>query len=63
MINVVVGAGILGLPAKTFALIGPFSISAWLLCALIMGVVALFVGGSLVWLARGARRARREARG
>ncbi len=41
MINVVVGAGILGLPAKTFALVGPFSIAAWALCALVMGVVAL----------------------
>jgi len=41
MINVVVGAGIFGLPANTFALVGPFSIAAWLLCAAIMGVVAL----------------------
>jgi basic amino acid/polyamine antiporter, APA family len=41
MINVVVGAGIFGLPAKTFALVGPFSIAAWLLCTAIMGLVAL----------------------
>lgn len=40
IINVVIGAGILGLPAKSFALIGPYSIAGWVLCALIMGLVA-----------------------
>lgn len=40
LVNVVIGAGILGLPAKTFALIGPYSVPAWVLCALIMGTVA-----------------------
>jgi len=40
LINVVIGAGIMGLPAKSFALIGSYSIVAWVVCALIMGVVA-----------------------
>ena len=40
LVNVVIGAGILGLPAKTFALLGVYSIAGWLLCALIMGLVA-----------------------
>jgi APA family basic amino acid/polyamine antiporter len=41
IVNVVVGAGILGLPAKTFALIGVYSVPAWVVCALVMGLVAL----------------------
>lgn len=40
IINVVIGAGILGLPAKSFALIGTYSIAGWVLCALIMGLIA-----------------------
>lgn len=41
LINIVIGAGILGLPAKTFALIGSYSILGWILCALIMGLIAI----------------------
>ncbi len=51
LINVVVGAGVLGLPGKSFALIGAYSILAWLLCAVIMGLVAACfaeVGGQFV---------------
>lgn len=40
IINVVIGAGILGLPAKSFALIGAYSIAGWVLCAFIMGLIA-----------------------
>jgi APA family basic amino acid/polyamine antiporter len=40
LVNVVIGAGILGLPAKTYALIGIYSIAAWVACALIMGLIA-----------------------
>jgi amino acid transporter len=41
LVNTVVGAGVLGLPAKTFALVGAQSAVAWIVCAAIMGVVAL----------------------
>ena len=40
-VNCVIGAGILGVPGKTFALLGSFSIAAWILCALLMALVAL----------------------
>ncbi len=40
LVNVVIGAGILGLPARTYALIGPYSIPGWVACALIVGLIA-----------------------
>jgi amino acid transporter len=40
VINIVIGAGILGLPAKSFALIGTYSVAGWVLCAFIMGLIA-----------------------
>jgi amino acid transporter len=40
LINVVVGAGVLGLPSKSFALVGSYSLVGWFACAAIMGVVA-----------------------
>jgi basic amino acid/polyamine antiporter, APA family len=41
LVNAVVGAGILGLPASAFALAGSWSILAWALCAVVIGAVAL----------------------
>lgn len=41
LLNTVIGAGILGLPARTFEVLGVFSVAAWALCALAMGLVAL----------------------
>lgn len=41
LINAIVGAGILGLPARAFALAGSWSILAWTLCAVVIGAVAL----------------------
>jgi len=41
LINAVIGAGIFGLPAHAFGRIGSYSIGAWAVCALIMGLVAL----------------------
>jgi amino acid transporter len=35
-INSIIGAGIFGLPAKVFALMGPYSLVSFLVCALIM---------------------------
>lgn len=40
VINVVIGAGILGLPAVTYRALGPYSLLAWLACALIVGLAA-----------------------
>jgi len=40
LVNVVIGAGILGLPARTFALIGSYSIPGWIACAVIIGLIA-----------------------
>ena len=40
-INAVVGAGIFGLPSKVFALIGTFSLVAFLVCALFAGLIVL----------------------
>jgi APA family basic amino acid/polyamine antiporter len=41
LINSIVGAGILGLPSKMFALVGSYSIMTWLLCACIVLAIAL----------------------
>lgn len=40
-INTVIGAGIFGLPAKVTALIGSYSLIAFLICALIVGFMVL----------------------
>ncbi|MCV4691181.1 amino acid permease, partial [Escherichia coli] len=40
-INTIIGAGIFGLPAKVHALIGSYSIFAFLACAVIIGFVVL----------------------
>jgi len=41
LINAIIGAGILGLPSKTFALVGSYSLATWLLCACPVVAVAL----------------------
>jgi amino acid transporter len=40
-INCIIGAGIFGLPAKVHALIGSYSLLAFLLCAVIIGFIVL----------------------
>jgi len=41
LINSIVGAGILGLPSRTFALVGSYSVATWLLCACVVLAIAL----------------------
>ncbi len=41
LVNAVVGAGIFALPAKLFALIGSFSVLAWVAGAALVGLIAL----------------------
>jgi basic amino acid/polyamine antiporter, APA family len=40
-VNCVIGAGILGLPSRAFALSGDYSLLAWLVCALLVTGIAL----------------------
>jgi amino acid transporter len=40
-INGIIGAGIFGLPARTFALIGPYSLFAFGACALVVALIVL----------------------
>ena len=40
-INGIIGAGIFGLPAKVFSLIGPYSIIAFVACALVVALIIL----------------------
>ncbi|HEY8228663.1 MAG TPA: amino acid permease [Pyrinomonadaceae bacterium] len=40
-INAIIGAGIFGLPSKTYALIGTYSIIAFLVCALVVALIIL----------------------
>lgn len=40
-INTIIGAGIFGLPAKVHALIGSYSLVAFILCAVIIGAIVL----------------------
>jgi len=40
-INGIIGAGIFGLPARTYALIGVYSIIAFVACALVVGLIIL----------------------
>jgi amino acid transporter len=41
VINGVIGAGIFGLPSKVYALIGPYSIGAFLICAIVVSLIVL----------------------
>ena len=41
IVNAIIGAGILGLPGRAYALAGSWSLLAWVLCAILMGAVAL----------------------
>lgn len=41
LINNIIGAGILGLPSKVFALVGSYSLATWLLCACPVVAIAL----------------------
>ena len=41
LINAIVGAGILGLPSTTFALVGSYSVITWLICGLVVSAIAL----------------------
>jgi APA family basic amino acid/polyamine antiporter len=41
MVNITIGSGILGLPAKLFALTGVYSVFALLLCAALVAIVAI----------------------
>ena len=40
-INGIIGAGIFGLPSRVFSLIGPYSIIAFVACALVVGLIIL----------------------
>ena len=40
-INAIIGAGIFGLPAKVFSLIGSYSLFAFLACALVVVLITL----------------------
>ncbi len=40
-VNCIVGAGILGLPSRAFALAGAYSLAAWLVCGVLVGGIAL----------------------
>jgi amino acid transporter len=41
LVNAVIGAGILGLPGRAYAVAGAWSLLAWVLCAVLMSGVAL----------------------
>ena len=41
IVNSIIGAGILGLPGRAYALAGTWSLLAWVLCGILMGAVAL----------------------
>jgi amino acid transporter len=41
IVNAIIGAGILGLPGRAFAVAGTWSLLAWVLCAILIGAVAL----------------------
>ena len=40
-VNCIIGAGILGLPSRAFALSGAYSLAAWLVCGVLVGGIAL----------------------
>ena len=41
IVNAIIGAGILGLPGRAYAVAGSWSLLAWVLCGILMGAVAL----------------------
>ena len=41
IVNAVIGAGILGLPGRAYAIAGTWSLLAWVLCGILTGAVAL----------------------
>jgi amino acid transporter len=41
VLNCVIGAGILGLPSRVFALAGTYSLVAYVVCAIVVGLIAL----------------------
>jgi len=41
VLNCVIGAGIMGLPSRVFALAGTYSLVAYLVCAIVVGFIAL----------------------
>ena len=41
MVNATIGAGIFGLPSRVFALVGPWSLPAFVACALLIAIVIL----------------------
>jgi amino acid transporter len=41
VINITIGAGIFGLPSKLYALVGSYSLLVYLLCAALIGLIAL----------------------
>ena len=41
VLNCVIGAGILGLPSRVFALAGTYSLVAYVACAIVLGLIAL----------------------
>ena len=41
IVNAIIGAGILGLPGRAYAVAGTWSLLAWVLCAILTGAVAL----------------------
>src|SRR3954451_9902159 len=41
VLNCVIGAGIFGLPSRAFALAGTYSLVAYLVCAIVVGLIAL----------------------
>jgi amino acid transporter len=41
VLNCVIGAGIMGLPRRVFALAGTYSLMAYLVCAIVVGLIAL----------------------
>lgn len=41
VINTIIGAGIFGLPSKAYALIGTYSLWAFVACALIISLIVL----------------------
>jgi APA family basic amino acid/polyamine antiporter len=40
-VNGIIGAGIFGLPARVFALIGPYSLIAFVVCAVVVTMIIL----------------------
>jgi amino acid transporter len=41
LVNAIIGAGVLGLPGRAYAVAGSWSLLAWVLCGILMGAVAL----------------------